>query len=243
MTKRAASQVSVFSPGYWSPRRVFSTLALVLVPLTVLNALFLILPYVPPQSRIGVAVQGGVIGLVLTLGTLSFVARLAKDPASLTERVAAHTAELEIQYARESALSSIEPNIGQPDDLADLLGRMVDLAAQALGTTGASILLRDTDTDCFAAVATTASLRPIQDAVAGVRNDTGSTHWIVTHGQPLVLRDREDPAALSAMPVPLNPLLAEVGVRAFAGVPLLAQEEVVGVLYVLHKDARDFSGA
>ncbi len=168
---------------------------------------------------------------------------LADERLSLARRVEERTAELEIQYGREAALASIEPNIGQPDDLAGVLNRMVELAAEVLGTTGASVLLRDMETDRFATISATPALRPAQEVMTWVRQEGGATRWIATHRQPLVVTDREDAALLSALPIPLNPMMAEAGLRAFAGVPLMAQDEVVGVLYVLNKDARQFSSA
>ncbi len=240
MTHFTAPRVSVCSPGSWLPRGVFFRLTPALVPLTVLAVLLLALPQFPPQSRMIVAIQGGVICLALTFVSL-LLTRLAEERATLAHRVEERTGELAMQVAREAALSSIEPHIGQPDDLADLLARIVDLAAQALHTTGAVILLRDKETDRFTPIAATASLHPIQNVTLGVRHDTGFTRWIVTHGQPLMLRDREDLAAVSAMPISVSPLMAKAGLRALAGVPLLAQDEVVGVLYVLHKEAHHFS--
>ena len=168
---------------------------------------------------------------------------LAEERRSLTRRVEERTAELESQYMREAALASIEPNIGQPDDLPGVLNRMVALAAKILNTTGASVLLREVETDRFTTIATTPSLRAAAETNAWVRQDTEATRWIATHHQPLVVTDREDAAALSTLPVALDPMMAEAGLRAFAGVPLMAQDDVVGVLFVLHEDARQFSSA
>jgi signal transduction histidine kinase len=168
---------------------------------------------------------------------------LADERLSLARRVEERTAELEIQYGREAALASIEPNIGQPGDLTGVLNRMVELAAEVLDTTGASVLLRDMETDRFATIAATPALRPAQDVMTWVRQESGATRWIATHRKPFVVTDREDAALLSALPIPLNPMMAEAGLRAFVGVPLMAQDEVVGVLYVLDKDARQFSTA
>ncbi len=399
MTQRTVPPVVIFSSGFWSRRGIGTSLAVIFVPLTVLVGLLLTLPHVSPQARWIVAVQGGGLGLLLTLGSLLLIRQigrgapavapgavpaqtagldemaqteevlrdsqanllavmehtqdgiasidrrgrvlvansvfkrtlfevygvnldrdqdacpkdlpdavrvlwqrtgarammgeaiteefhhtvggeeatletsfnpiiggdgriqgvsifvrnitghkqaqdaLADERRSLTRRVEERTTELEIQYVREAALASIEPNIGQPGDLAGVLNRMVALAAEVLGATGACVLLRDMETDRFATIAATPSLSPVEKTMAWVGQDGGATRWIAAHHQPLVVTDLEDPATLSTLPLPLNPMMAKAGLRAFAGVPLVAQDEVVGVLYVLHRNVRQFSSA
>ncbi len=68
-----------------------------------------------------------------------------------------------------------------------------------------------------------------------VRRQVGACRWVVDHAEAVVVPDtRQDPFEANA-------ILAEYGLCAYAGVPLLAEKEVLGVLYALDQSPRNYS--
>ena len=68
-----------------------------------------------------------------------------------------------------------------------------------------------------------------------IRREGGATRWIMENRKPFVVPDiREDPFRA-------NRMLEEYRLQAYAGLPLLAGGQVLGVLYALSLELRDYS--
>ncbi len=155
----------------------------------------------------------------------------------LEVRVIERTADLELAYRRQSALAEIELAISQPHELAQVLQQVVATVTQHLpASAGASVILWDTTTDEMSVGATTLKFTEDHSHNNHVRRQGGATRWIVDHRQPLFINDmRHDPFGS-------NPVMREMGIKSYAGIPLLAEREILGVLYAVEYEPKNFTG-
>ncbi len=162
---------------------------------------------------------------------------LQHHAAELEEHVAERTQELQALSLRQQALAEIELAINQPHELRAVLDQIVQHVTRLLPASGgASVILWDEAQQCFDLCATTVPRQSAQEAAQRIRPRGGATRWIVEQRQPLIVPDvREDPRGA-------NPMLAEYGLRAYAGFPLLNDGRVLGVLYVQSKETHPFAG-
>jgi signal transduction histidine kinase len=152
----------------------------------------------------------------------------------LAARVQERTAELERQYRRQAALAEVELSINQPHELESVLDRIVHIVTDLLPATGgASLILWDAPTESFSVSASSISGQEPQTGSQRVRR-RGASRWIIEQKQPVVVPDASDD---SFEP---NPVLAEFGLQAYVGVPLLDGAEALGVLYALDKEPRQY---
>lgn len=144
----------------------------------------------------------------------------------------------EVQHRRQAALAELELAINQRQQLQDLLARVAQTVTELLPATGgASILLWDETKEAFTMSCTTVPGQESKSPAHRVRSRGGASRWIVDHRQPVIVGDiRKDPFTANAM-------LPEFGIHAYAGVPLLAENEPVGVLYALDRQLREYSAA
>ena len=161
-------------------------------------------------------------------------AQVEASVQELEERVHGRTAELERQYLRQAALAEVELSINQPHERQTVLNRIVEVVTELLPATGgASIILWDEHNRTTAVSASNIPGQPVHMGASRVRS-TGSTRWIIDQKRPLVVPNIQND------PFDANPMLREYGLNAYVGLPLLAGETVLGVLYALDKQPRDY---
>jgi signal transduction histidine kinase len=155
---------------------------------------------------------------------------------TLEQMVALRTAELTQQYNRQTALAALEPGVTDFGDLQTLLGQIVDVIKENLPANGGgSIILWEAQADRFIVSASNMPGETSQNAFSRRHQEEGPTRWIVDHGQPLIVSDvRDDPLGA-------NPMLAELGLYAYAGLPLLAHGELLGILYAFDTEPRTYT--
>jgi PAS domain S-box-containing protein len=151
----------------------------------------------------------------------------------VTERKRAEEA-LSQQYSRQAALADIELSINEQHELQGVLDRIATAAANLLPATAASVVLWDAQAQRFTVSSTTTGQGP-QFAAENVRRQGGATRWIVDHRRPHIVSD------IAQDSLPTNPIMAESAMRSYAGFPLLAEGEALGVLYVLNAQSRQFT--
>ena len=156
--------------------------------------------------------------------------------AALEERVMERTRVLGRLYRQRLALSEVQLAITLPSELQTVLARVAELTTKLLpASCGASVILLDPDTNRFTLGATTVPGTGAGDLPFRVRHEGGATRWIVEHRQPLIVRDtRDDPFREGRMIQPAD-------YRAYVGVPLVSEDEVLGVLYALDVQPRDYT--
>lgn len=144
---------------------------------------------------------------------------------------------LQQQCRRLAALAEVEL-LGYPDDIESTLIRIAKAAERLLPTSaGAGVILWDERVESFTMAVSTVPGQSPEVVLDRVRPRSGVTRWIVVHRQPFVVPD------VCRDPFGANSILHEFGIQAYAGFPLLAGKEVLGVLYVLDYQPRDYSKA
>ncbi|HRJ44289.1 MAG TPA: PAS domain S-box protein, partial [Caldilineaceae bacterium] len=152
----------------------------------------------------------------------------------LREALEAEKSRLEQQYRRQEALANIEFAINEPSELAVALQRIVDVVTDLLPAPGgASLLLWDDVNKTYTISASTVPSQLPSLAARRIRSQGGATRWIIEQKEPVVVADTRTDCFGA------NPLLTEFGLRAYAGVPILAENHCLGVLYALDKQPRE----
>ncbi len=153
---------------------------------------------------------------------------LRTQRAVLEDLVAERTAILEQENRRQAALAEIELAINQPFELQPVLDKIVENTQKLLPASGgASITLLDAQTQAFDISASTVPPQASRPISFGLHPEDGATRWIVDHHKPLIVSD------MSEHPFGAHSMLLEQGIQAYAGVPILIDAEVTGVLYAL----------
>jgi PAS domain S-box-containing protein len=139
------------------------------------------------------------------------------------------------QYRRQAALAEIELSINEQHELRAVLERIAVDSQNLLPATAASVVLWDAARQEFTVSASTDAKQNPQFAAAHVRRHGGASRWIVDNRKPHIVGDmREDTLAT-------NPVLAGSGLLSYAGFPLLAEGEALGVLYALNAEPHQFT--
>ena len=146
--------------------------------------------------------------------------------------------KLEQQHRRQAALAEIGLAVNQPHELQRLLQRIAELATELLpANAGASVLLWNAQKEEYVYSASTVPRQKPQTGALRARTQGGATRWIIDNQQALAVPDvRRDRFST-------NQLTLDYDIRAYAGVPLLAEGEVLGVLYALDDRPRPYTAA
>ena len=152
----------------------------------------------------------------------------------VTERIKSEET-LAQQFHRQSALAEIELSINEQRELQAVLDRVVSATMGLLPANEASVVLWDAKRQEFNISATTENRRDEPFTAEKVRRQGGVTRWIVDNRKPHIVGDLKDDT------LPTNPVAVESGLRAYAGFPLLAEGEALGVLYALDMRPRKFT--
>ncbi len=143
---------------------------------------------------------------------------------------------LEIQFRRQAALAEIELAINQPHELQAVLQQIVIAVTDLLPASGGgSVVLWDAEQETFFTSASTVPDQDSQTARRRVRRSKGATRWIVDQGEPMIVANIKDD------PFGANRMLHDYHLGAYAGLPLLNEGEVLGVLYALDTKPRAYT--
>ncbi|MBP7960684.1 MAG: PAS domain S-box protein [Caldilineaceae bacterium] len=176
--------------------------------------------------------------IVVAIQNARLLEQIQQYAAGLEARVVERTDQLQQLLRRQSALATIELAISQQYELQSVLDQITRLATDLLPATGgASIAIWDADTESYSLRSTTVPGQQLDATRPRLRKSEGATRWIIDHQAPLIVSDIQDD------PFGANPMLREYALRAYAGVPLLANQKAVGVIYALDKDPRVYSTA
>jgi two-component system cell cycle sensor histidine kinase/response regulator CckA len=159
----------------------------------------------------------------------------------ITERKQARE-DLQVRISQMSALTRGSLAVTASLEVEAVLAEIVSLATEVAGADTASAVLVDE------------LGRPEESAdnVPGVVSieyrirDHGMTNWIAERRQMVVADIGEDGAITPALgdgaPAAANPRLVEAGVRAIAGLPLVAKDRLLGILYLHSSTPGVFAG-
>lgn len=138
-----------------------------------------------------------------------------------------------LDFARHRMAALAEIEMLQTMELRATLARIVDITEWLLPATGgASVILWNAQEESYYISVTTVPGQHAQTTADHVRRQGGATRWIIDQRRPLAV------PSLQKDPFGANPILKQFGLEAYIGVPLLAGDEVLGVLYAMERQPR-----
>jgi signal transduction histidine kinase len=177
------------------------------------------------------------------LQTFADQAVIAIENVRLFTELQARTNDLTRTVQELTALGDVSRAISSTLDLETVLETIVSRANQLADTAGCSIWEYDEAREEFrlrashyADAADAAVLRPL-GRVTAIQRGQGVTSQVMERREPVQICDI---AAEGAYESPIRQPLIEAGHRALLGVPLLSEDEVVGVLAVTRKSPGEF---
>ena len=177
------------------------------------------------------------------LKTFANQAVIAIENARLLTELQARTQELTRSVDELTALGEVSRALSSTLDLETVLQTIVTRANQIAGTAGCTIWEYDEAREEFRLRVShypdekDAAILQTPDRVTTIRKGQGVTTQVVDGRQPVQIRDI---AAEGAYESPIRRPLIEAGHRALLGVPLLSEDEVIGVLAVTRKTPGEF---
>ena len=168
------------------------------------------------------------------------LARAIVAIVDLTERKRVERS-LQERLAQLTALSRASQAVSASLDLETTLDEIVALSKEVSGADYASVVLVDEDGH---PVAGAENLLGVPSLEGRIRKH-GFTRWIVDNRRLLLVeRIRKDgrvyPPPPPGAPRTLNPALRKTGIQSVLGLPLLAEERVVGILYLHSRQTAAF---
>src|SRR4029450_6125056 len=182
-------------------------------------------------------------GQIVLMETFADQAVIAIENARLFSELQARTAELTRSVDELTALGDVGRVLNSTLDLETVLQTIVTRANQLTGTAGCTIWEYDEAREEFRlrvshyADAADAAVLQALGQVPTMRKGQGVTTQVVERRQPGRICDI---AAEGAYESPIRQPLIEAGHRALLGVPLLSEDEVIGVLAVRPQKPGEF---
>ena len=131
-------------------------------------------------------------------------------------------------------LAALAELVLPPQGVQPLLMRIAEVATELLPAYGASVILWDERTEAYTVSSTTVPGQQVGTITTTVRRQGGATRWIIDNREPLIVTDT------ASHQLGGGRLIEEHGVRSFVGLPLLDGDRVLGVLYALDRQHRDY---
>ena len=176
--------------------------------------------------------------------TFADQAVIAVENVRLFKELRTRTGELERSVEQLTALGEVSRAVSSTLDLDTVLNTIVTRANELAGTDGCSIFEYDEAVEVFRLRASryadpreAATLDPIARATA-IPKGQGLAGRAALHREAVHIPDI---AVEGAYESPMRAPLLQAGYRALLGVPLLREEQVIGILAVLRKTPGDFA--
>ena len=180
---------------------------------------------------------------ITLLKTFADQAVIAIENARLLTELQARTQELTRSVGELTALGEVSRALSSTLDLETVLQTIVTRAVQIAGTAGCTIWEYDEPREDFLLRAShyadeaDAAVLQALGRVTTLRRGQGVTTQVMERRQPVQIHDI---AAEGAYESPIRRPFIEAGHRALLGVPLLSEDQVIGVLAVTRKTPGEF---
>lgn len=173
----------------------------------------------------------------IAIENIRLLEQVQKQAHQLEIKVEARTAELNVLYQRQAALAEIELSINEQHELQKVIQKIASETQRLITPDGQAILiLWDAQTNDFISAASTSPIFTPELVLSRLRKNGGTVQWMIQNHQMIVERDIRTPTN-----GPANSMLEEAGLRSYAGTPLIAEGQTLGVLYALDKVPRDYT--
>ena len=164
------------------------------------------------------------------------------DHAALAVAKARHLQKAEREQERSDALYRISSLLAGSHDTDEVLDLIVNEAARLVGTTGAFLrLVKDgllVPGPSTAATAVLQSDSASATPVFKIDKDASSVGYVMATKEPLIM---EDSAESELIAPEQRDVLRKLDFHGSIGVPLLANDQAIGVLFVLDHQVRSFT--
>jgi signal transduction histidine kinase len=180
---------------------------------------------------------------IALLQTFADQAVIAIENARLLIELQARTSDLSRSVDELTALGEVGRALGSTLDLEVVLQTIVTRAVQIAGTAGCTIWEYDAPREEFRLRASyyadehDAAVLQALGRVTTIPRGQGVTTRVVERREPVQISDI---TAEGAYESPIRRQLVEAGHRALLGVPLVSEDEVIGVLAVTRKTSGEF---
>jgi len=190
---------------------------------------------VPPRYETALRHRdGSKIEVELNAGIITYQGRPADFVfiRDITERKRAEAA-LKLRMEQLAALSRASQAVTASLELDQVLAEIVSLAGEVLASDYTSVVLVDEAGHMSRSAENLSGVPTIEYRV----RDEGLTSWIVRSRQPVVIDEIGEDGTINpdlgaGAPRTANPLIVEAGVKSVAGLPLVAKDRLLGVLYL-----------
>ncbi|MCL4831035.1 MAG: diguanylate cyclase [Caldilineaceae bacterium] len=170
------------------------------------------------------------------LGVQDYLVKATYSTSTLV-RTLLYAIERKQMEQRLAAIARTEVAQDGEERLDNLLRRICELTRQFLPATGAGLVLWDKQQQEFNLGVSNFPGLEEPDIFRRLRPCGGITRWIIDNKRPVVVSDM----ASSALPFNQSVLIADH--KSFVGVPLLNDNEALGVLYVINQQNRLYRAA
>ncbi|NUM45916.1 MAG: GAF domain-containing protein [Anaerolineales bacterium] len=163
--------------------------------------------------------------------------QVQEQARGLEKKVDERTSELNVLYQRQAALAAIELSINEQHELQKVIEQIVTETRRLITPHGHSVLLLwDAITQTYSTAASTSPEFSTESVIRRLRKEGGTAQWIIQNQQPIIEKNIHEPAFSTP-----HPILEEIGLHSFAGMPLFAEGQALGVLYAMDRDPREYT--
>ncbi len=172
-----------------------------------------------------------------------FTQELEERVRQRTDELAMANTQLTLERDRVETLYRITSELSASLDLDRVLNRALALVNDAVGTTRSSILLVDPETDILLHRAALGRGEPLPSGgrPTRFRRDQGVAGWVIQNRLPAIIPNIRADDRWQQDPSPTPPHTHTPTYRSVLAVPLIAGDDALGALLLLHADVDYFA--
>jgi len=185
-------------------------------------------------------VAKGNFGQTITTHTGDEIEELADQFNLMSSQLQASYAQLENQVAARTkelaVLNAIAATVNQSHDLEHILNDALDECLQVMSLDSGGIYLLDEAAQVLTLVAQRGFKPHFKNEIDKLEVGEGFSGQVIRNGQPLIIRDVSKDPRLTRM------IVRNEGLRSLAVVPVSSKGKIMGTLFTVSHNDREFSG-